>query len=517
MELLALYKAILESLSFKATDEGLLTYCYDGEEYPAVIDGKRLTLPTPDNLRSGNWEGRVAFHPLSENPLRGESPVLNKLKQVINHRLSFVISDLMYQLAELGVDSGRHKTLIPKAAEVLSAMPGIDEKFVDTLRKILAKQSNDGPNRLVSIYLKRGGMYKGQKMARVAVVSFPMLEQLQGEPDTVFGVKVRKKDLVILESLFKYILPDADVVETYNAPSRSMSTPYFDALMHAFYNVAHRLNQVIHLQRKQLSNEDELRTRTDWIDSLADLTVYEGQIPSLSGNEGEGAGASEEAAQAATAIRPTPATGAPTAFRAAAPVQAPVPVEAAKAKRDDDTPPWKTDEPAKAKSPFHVENVRNIATGPFHAAAQPTTGFQAAGAKDPNAFDRPNDYHAPKGEKDFASWWAERSKAPAAPVNPNVGYAPVNPYVPQPTAYAPQPAPVFGGQPANVPAWMAAGPAPVPPGEYAGRVRGQLPTQVAYGQPYGYGPQPGYGAAPAPAYGYGQPTPGYGYGGGGRL
>lgn len=475
MALLELYKAIVKSLNFTVSQEGHLTYVFEGEEYPALIDGKRLTLPTPEILRNGNWDNLVAFHPLSENPLRGESPVLKKLKDVINHRLSAVISDLLFQLADLGNDTSRHRSLNPKAAGVLSTMSNIDDKFVDNLRKILSKQANQGPNRLISLYLKRGGTYKGQKYARVAVVAFPILEQIAEESDTIFGVPVRKKDRQILDAMFKYILPDADVIETYNAPSRSMTTPYLDALLHAFANVATALNSVIHQQRKQLSNEDELRTDLSWLEHVKDLSVYEGLIPALPGNEGEGG--VDTPAPAAVAAQ------APSKQQETFKVQA----HTLHGKKDDEAP-WK-EEPVKVgkvgekpnRNPFNVDAVTKMDQA-FHAAATvASTQFQAGGGKDPNAFERPPGYKPEKGEKDYAEWMAKRNKAAAAaaPTTFGVGYGQ--------NQFAPATA---------VPAWAApAMPAPVAPGEYAGRVRGALvhpvygPAWQTRNPPYGYAPQ----------------------------
>ncbi len=489
MELLALYEAILKSLNFSISSEGLLSYCYDGDEIPAVIEGRRLVLPRREVLRAGLGDNLMAFHPLSENPLRGESPVLRKLKAVVNHRLAAVISDLLLQFAVLGVDTSRHKLLAPKAAEVLSAMSTVDEKFVDTLKKILAKQQSQGPDQLISIYLKRGGTFRGQKVSRLAVVSFPIMEQLEQQPDKIFGVKVRPTiDLAVLDGLMRYILPGCDDLETYSAASQSLTAPYFDSLMRAFANVANQLNTIVKLHWKTLQNAEDLLIDTGWIEHFHDLSIYDGAIPALNGNEGEHG--TEEPAPAA-ALAPAPA--------------------AAMAKNLFQTPAKAADAaaPAPAKpastGPFHVDNVSAVlrqVAGPFSAGITPPTTAPSS-ASDPNKFDR-SVGSSNKGKDEYAEWVAKRNRnlyqqqQAAAQPQPTFGYG-----VQQP-GYA-HPAP----PPQNLPAWLAPAPQQVPPGEYAGRVRGQPIPQPAMG--FGFGaPTPAW---QQPTYGYGAVRGGYGGGG----
>lgn len=515
MQILSFYESVLGALNIRPSAEGLLSLYVDDTEIPAMIEDRRLVLPTRDVLRAGNWDGLIAFHPMSENLLRGESPVIRMLKRTANLRMSSIMTDLLIQFAKLGVDSSRHKTIPPKAADVLSAMPGIDEKFVEKLEKILSKQQPNGANRLVSIYLKRGGTFHGQKAARVAVVDFPILEPLEREEDMIFGVSVRKKDRVILDALMKYILPDCDDRETYSAPSQSMSAPYFDALMRAFGNVAYRLNTVVKLHWKMLEQHhgdpNGLLVDLDWMDSFKDLSVFDGQIPALSGNEGEHGGDEEPTPTTVSA----PISNAASVFSAAPAKPIAAHAATAKAAETDDRPPWREETKPAASSPFHTERVGQALqqpSGPFHAA--PST----VGSADPNKFERPADT---AGKKDsFAEWQNRR--------NQNLQHTQYGGQV--------QPAPVYGAPPAtfgvpygaippqNAPAW-AAPVEVVQPGEYRGRVRGVPAHQMGYGNrqtPMWMNPvNPAYGAysGVAPMGYVGAPVagPGFVMGGGNSV
>lgn len=323
MDIQQLYKAIAEALGLVSDDEGLLSFVGEDELIPAMVGGERLALPTAERLRSGDWHGVMAFHPLSEHVLRGESPVLKKIRAGINLRLAIVLRSLMSQFTELGADTSRHAKLSPKASELLSAIKDVDDKSVAAMEKIIEVTREGGPQKVVSIYLKRGGVLKDQKYSRVAVVSFPILEAFnEGDGTHILGVKVRRKDHAAFQALFEYILPGSEDLETYSAGSKSADAPYFDALMHAFYNVAKRLNEVVRIHKKQLDNADELTTDVSWIESFADLSVYRDVIPPLNGNMGdngieESTGAEVKALPASKPI----AAAAPVAIKPAAPAE----------------------------------------------------------------------------------------------------------------------------------------------------------------------------------------------------
>ena len=458
MEILTLYKAILESLNVLPDKDGLLSFHYQGQTFPAIVDDKRLTLPTPELLRAGDWTNLQPFHPLSENLLRGESAVLKKTKAIMNLRLSQVIMDLMKQFVTLGADTSKHAKLSPKAQELLSHIPEVDEKSEQAIDKIIDASDWEGPNRFMSLYLKRGGTLQGRKYHRLAVVSFPILEQFDNDDHTVFGVKLRKKDFVAFKSLLLYILPDAEDLETYSAASSSLVAPYFDALLHAFANVAEQLNKIVHTHRKQLDNADELQIPLAWLNEIDDLAKYRDLIPPLAGNDGDLIGGSEEAP---APPRPVPSiiSGGPAPAR----VQQEV----------------KKEEP-KAPSPFNTDFNRQPAV-PFTPAPAP-----AAPAAAPAAPSTVEIRHTKRGV-DFNSVLEARQRTA---------------FVPTPGFQGPVP-------PQALPAW-AAPPMPANPqpsaGGYAGFHRGIPMSSPGYG--YGHGaPTVGRGYAPTPSYGSG-------YGGG---
>ncbi len=456
MQITDLYKAILASMNVIADENGLLSLKYMDSTHRVLVNGKRLTLPTDELLRIGDWSNLQPFHPLSENLLReGESPVGKKLKTLINLRLGTIVTDLMSQFIQLGFDTKSHAKLSPKAQELLSHIQEVDEKTVAAVDKILEAVSEEGPSKIINIYLKRGGKYRGEKVARLAVVSFPIItDEFERNDGVIYGVKLRKKDYAAVLGLLKYILPDCDDLEAYNAPSNSLEAPYFDALIHAYINVARRLNEVVKIHKKQLENAEELTIDLSWADAVENLAAYRGLIPTLAGNEGEVAEKDTPAP-----VRPIPTIAAPAPKAPATPI-APK-VEEAK--------------PSTFNTSFRADSLNVPTMAPTPVAAAPVAKIAGRGA-DFNEVLRANAANTMRAQQQFHQQMT-------------------------------QPAWVSAGQPVQ--------PA-VPVGSYAGLHRGVPVAPTTYGYQnmrpgVGYQPmpdwvQPANTAAPT-GYGYQAPAP----------
>lgn len=291
MRLQTIYKDILESLNVYSDETGLLSHRRpDGqvEQISVTVDGhqRRLVLPLDDLLRKGLPDELVAFHPLSELTNRSESEVFRKLKLLVNLRLTTVLAGLLEDLAELAADKDRRKALPPKLLPLLEAMPHADQKLVDNIGHLLNAALAGGKNRLLSIYLSRGGKHKGEKHARVAAVAFPIIAELDDPDRKVYGVQLRAKDIPQIKALFELILPNSDIVGTYNAASDSMDAPNFEVLMLAYIRVASQLNKIVTLGGKYLDDGASLKTNLGWASMLDEIHQLGFEIPALDGNKG---------------------------------------------------------------------------------------------------------------------------------------------------------------------------------------------------------------------------------------
>jgi hypothetical protein len=288
MTILELYRAILAANNFVVGDDNLVSYVIGGEKVPAMCNGKRIVFPASPVLQNPDWDNTIAFHPMSEAIIRGESPMIRKLKVAVMARITTVASCLLTDLMGMAVDTDYHKKLSPTQSEFLSLIGAVNADTLKKLNNLMDVISIDGERRLMSLFIKRGGTYKGKGYQRVAVVDFPLIEQLKSEGTKAYDVNMGSlKNKKAILALFNYILPDADVAEAYSFGSNSMAAPNLHALLSSFVKIAKKLNKMTHLFRKHLDNPDELHIDLSFADHIDDLAQYRDMIPSLQGNEGD--------------------------------------------------------------------------------------------------------------------------------------------------------------------------------------------------------------------------------------
>lgn len=286
--LVEFYGNFLNSICLYPDDDGLISLQYpdsSGEIHhkPATVNGKRLVLPIPKVLRESDWDDVIAFHPLSENLLRGESEVIKMLKTTIIFRLMSVSAQLMTELMEIASDPSRHEELNTTQSKFLSKVPDANEKCLKILGKILTRHAK----MIVSIYLKREAKLGDDEFRRVAMVTFPIAEELERDDTMIFDVDCgSKKNKRTIAAMFDFVFPDYDDVSAWSAGSTSQTCPYFDSLARAYAHVGSRLNKLTKMYKKFLDHYDLMHIDLDWTPSLDTLKSWSGRIPALPGNEG---------------------------------------------------------------------------------------------------------------------------------------------------------------------------------------------------------------------------------------
>ncbi len=257
--LIELYRQMLATVRMKATEDGFISkQSSAATSNPVVTKNKRWVLPVPEQLAGGNpdpkWEARVAFHPLYENTARGESEVVAEYRKNINYHLNGVAGLLAHQLLLLATSATEQADLSPEQSEFLDEVKDADEETVNKFIQLMEKM--DGDKGIVHIYVQRGGLYKGRKHSRVATVFFPLYEELAKSEDKIYGIKLRKKqkDKEVLMALMRYIFDKIDEKGAYSYGSESLIAPTIDALLHAVYQLATPINDLVELFRKKLED-----------------------------------------------------------------------------------------------------------------------------------------------------------------------------------------------------------------------------------------------------------------------
>ncbi|MNV41327.1 hypothetical protein D3C71_1329610 [compost metagenome] len=185
-------------------------------------------------------------------------------------------------------------------SDVLMKLTGITDKTQAILDKLIPAAHKQ--NKLVTVYLKGAGTFQGQKVNRIAVIRFPILDELDNDADKdmVLGVKVPAKQRKVISGLLRLIVPFGDSPEEYSAGTISRVARFFTAFLQAYHKIATRMNQSINRFAGPLAlplKPIELFP-LEWIDEFP--SIYN-QIPSLNGNDG---GTDEVDAEAQVAPQP---------------------------------------------------------------------------------------------------------------------------------------------------------------------------------------------------------------------
>lgn len=305
---LELYDRVVTGMAWEA-DAGEIS-CVVGTDNgeivrePVTIGDKILHMPTKEFLANPDWERYIAFHPLSENPMRGESEVQRVMTRYMGANFNTTLAVLMEGLIRVAADTDNHRKLSAAASECLDAVPKADSKSVKDMEKILKlldKESlrdigkiidsmgTTSRRKLINVYLKRGGTYKGKEHGRVCVVEFPFLSEEVSDDETrsIFGVKLRVNDYKGFRKLFGFIVNTMEPnSEMYNSGTNTMTAPYFTAMLETWFKVAERLNKVIRTYQKYVPELADLKYDTSWKAALEDFTELARLIPPLDGNVG---------------------------------------------------------------------------------------------------------------------------------------------------------------------------------------------------------------------------------------
>lgn len=298
-KIIKIYKALIDSAGLELSDDDLVSFKVhqkDGvvKSAPLTIKGKRLVLPTKKQLSNPDWEHRVCFHPLSENPSRGESDVLERYRSALNIRLNAVLPTLCMFLLRLAASPDEHKKLDPDQAEFLPLLKNADQKSLDNFQALLSKMPAGVPTKqMVALFLRRSAKLDGRDYFRAGIVHFPFYAELTKEENRkagkVLGVDLRKKDFEILINLLDYVIPHQGEANYYSRGSDSRTAPSLDSIMQAYLAVIGPMNDKVELFKNLLGEDTNLYISADWAEDFENLTALIPELremPMLAGNEG---------------------------------------------------------------------------------------------------------------------------------------------------------------------------------------------------------------------------------------
>lgn len=284
-----MYSGYLNGLGFTVSSNGAIGKMdSDMGVEPMVVDDKSVMFPVDDVLNNPP-ESAVIFHPICENILLGESPVIRELKLLTMEDIQNKIVDLITALLKISQDPEIIEGLTPTQVEWLKCTNGADATTLKNWQSLVRRLEVRGSsNRVVTIFTKRGTELNGIMYKRLAVVGFNLYEALEKD-NVVYGVKFRKSDIATLKSIFQAIFEDIDETDAYTVGSNSAVAPYFHALAKAHANVVEATNSVAWRFRKWIEKSigKNLHQDLNYMVSLETLDAYRDALPPLPYNDGD--------------------------------------------------------------------------------------------------------------------------------------------------------------------------------------------------------------------------------------
>ena len=283
-KLLKFYKELLEMLDMFVDENGQI-FVKGSQLTPLTINKVPVFLPTQENIRTavevddkGIKIKKVLFNPIYEDPIKGTSSSLNRLREIIELKMLGVFYQVGESLFHLISDTEKDVTTDVKLITFAALLgryksPGmksqVDEKTLENwvkLYEVILKEYTQAfiYNKLM---IKNGGKIKDVKYNKITILSFPFLEELleiNPNKEKFMGVRIRKKDQHDYISLYEFIYEEdaKKLDEGFMFGSINEISPAFISLMEAYDFFYKKIKPVIASILKHDPEEDVVEKLT---------------------------------------------------------------------------------------------------------------------------------------------------------------------------------------------------------------------------------------------------------------
>lgn len=273
-KLLSIYQSVLAYAGLSADAGGFISVANGGKPEPAFIDGKRMVLPTIEQLRSTDISTKEVFHPLYETPWKAETAVQKKFLQAVNLKINAAIATVAIALLRLAASPAQHGTMTPEQSQFLYEIKAVDEKTVAEFTAAMNAQLKAGgaERTFVNLYIRRGGTKAGKKYARLGVVVWLFYEKIT-KPEADFkALKISEKRAAAVQKVLEFMFPGIAESEAYSYGTDCSVAPYFKSLMFTAAMITARLNELLKLYEPYITDAQSLMFDETCLEGLQDLS-----------------------------------------------------------------------------------------------------------------------------------------------------------------------------------------------------------------------------------------------------
>ena len=275
-ELINTYICMLKYMGFYVDDSGFVLSTKSNK--PCMIDNKPLALPYKDMLKRSHDE-RVIFHPLLEEPHKGESKVHKKIKYLLLLRINLVFTQLGLCLFKLAINQG---SLSGVTLETSRRLRDTDAKTISSFTSLAL--NNLANCIFANIYLKRAGKVKEVKYSRAGIVTFPIIDDLSNKDH-----RLRYTDVLAIKGLYDVVFPEYDAKDKYNYGTNSHVAPFTVSLFYTAKKLTDALNKAIDEHEEYVVDKEDISFDNEWcryLDNLDSLKNEIRSVPMQDGNQG---------------------------------------------------------------------------------------------------------------------------------------------------------------------------------------------------------------------------------------
>ena len=290
------YRSLLSLAKLEVSEEGLVSeITADGEKLPFFVSEKRLVIPEAAQLRASGSTERVFFQVARENIMLGEPREFAAFRKLVNDGMQVRIMAIFAELLMLAGSPKMHSKLKGNQLDLLRGLEEVDKSTFEAFKGLLKVTSEgDATQQPFSLYLHKNGTLgsTGHSYRRLAIVSFPLYEQLVADgiareeimarrkeqskerrdelpENATFGVKLGKHNRPILTRLFEYVFPMIAQKDAYSMGSNSDYFPYLEAFCLAMQNIGECINNVIDTFVSVVPTLEGHRMALDWVETIA--------------------------------------------------------------------------------------------------------------------------------------------------------------------------------------------------------------------------------------------------------
>lgn len=198
----------------------------------------------------------LPFNPITEDDIRLKTECFSSLVAQCRSRMMIEFFETGILLINLiqndkavkkkDVKLERFLLSVNKVLTTKNTKP-VDETTFKHWTNVIKNSTQEGIG-IINCNVKRGGVYNGEEYNSLATIDFPIYKDIMDldteENNSIHGVKLRNKDIVLFKEIFQLLLPDLEDDNTYRKGSNHVDYPAFISFFSLYLKVMENFRKI---------------------------------------------------------------------------------------------------------------------------------------------------------------------------------------------------------------------------------------------------------------------------------